>query len=430
MSRDINRSRIIDKNWQKLFDKYSILDKIRSNGFFKITSKEINEFKEARLMTKFDHRDNLPDLFYENKLSILPITRGNYIIGQFEAYKEINYNTKIDTKKIEFPSWIETVDYTNLYSEASVISCAFASGILQDVMEDNCILPTVNGRMSTQEFNFKIKSSIDSQFKNIFVKNSQCEIDGGYEGINKLMILEAKNCSAKDFLVRQLYYPYRLWSGKVTKEVVPVFLTYSNNIFSFFVYKFVDPLKYNSLTLVKQKNYVIDEANISNEDIQEVFNKVILAKEPDCPFPQANSIERVIDLMGALTIKSLSIDEITTLYSFNQRQAQYYSRAGIYLGLITDKNRGTASLTQLGKAIMKQRTKQKYLSIVERILQHKIFYETLKLYFKKCAPPTTEETYNIMKNNFVKDVNSAKTLKRRAGSVNRWIQWILNLSTE
>ncbi|SUA50448.1 Uncharacterised protein [Oligella ureolytica] len=50
----------LDQNWEKIFLKYKILDEIKKNGFFEITSKEINEFREARLMTKFDHRSQLP----------------------------------------------------------------------------------------------------------------------------------------------------------------------------------------------------------------------------------------------------------------------------------------------------------------------------------------------------------------------------------
>ncbi|EGP5438708.1 transcriptional regulator, partial [Enterococcus faecium] len=44
-----------DEAWEKLFDKYDILNEIDRNEIFSIRSKQINEFREARLMTKFDH---------------------------------------------------------------------------------------------------------------------------------------------------------------------------------------------------------------------------------------------------------------------------------------------------------------------------------------------------------------------------------------
>ena len=59
-----------DLAWDKLFDKYDILTEIDRKGYFEISSVQINEFREARLATKFDHKINLPKLFKENYLSI------------------------------------------------------------------------------------------------------------------------------------------------------------------------------------------------------------------------------------------------------------------------------------------------------------------------------------------------------------------------
>jgi len=78
-----------DIAWERIFKKYRILEKIKKNGAFEITSGQINEFREARLMTKFDHRKNLPKIFEENNLSTLPITRGSYLIAQFKAYHRL-----------------------------------------------------------------------------------------------------------------------------------------------------------------------------------------------------------------------------------------------------------------------------------------------------------------------------------------------------
>lgn len=72
MSLDLTKN---DMAWEKLFNKYNILKSIESSGSFLITAAQINEFREARLMTKFDQRINLPKLFSQNQLAILPITR-------------------------------------------------------------------------------------------------------------------------------------------------------------------------------------------------------------------------------------------------------------------------------------------------------------------------------------------------------------------
>lgn len=49
--------------WKKLFEKYKIADKIIQDGHFIINSNVINDFRQARLMTKFDYRSQLPDIF-------------------------------------------------------------------------------------------------------------------------------------------------------------------------------------------------------------------------------------------------------------------------------------------------------------------------------------------------------------------------------
>lgn len=65
-----------DTAWEKLFDKYQILDRVDRDGQFQISASQIKEFREPRLMTKFDHRVNLPAIFRKHNLAILPVTRG------------------------------------------------------------------------------------------------------------------------------------------------------------------------------------------------------------------------------------------------------------------------------------------------------------------------------------------------------------------
>ena len=70
-----------NKAWNDLFEKFNIINAIETNGFFEITADQIKESgREPRLMTKFDSSENLPSIFAENNLAILPIKRGSYII--------------------------------------------------------------------------------------------------------------------------------------------------------------------------------------------------------------------------------------------------------------------------------------------------------------------------------------------------------------
>ena len=255
-----------DIAWEKLFAKYNILSEIEDKGFFQITAMAINEFREARLATKFDHKRNLPELFKNNRLSILPITRGSYIISSFEAYKNLNeINTEII--KMPFPEYIESIDYENITSEAIAINCAFVSGILLDFLETDKLFPTVSGRMGSDEFSFYINNLNMNKEIEVMVSNSQIEVDGGYEGEDSLALIEAKNSISDDFLIRQLYYPFRLWDSRIKKTIRPIFMVYSNGIFTLYEYNFQEPYNYNSLILLKQKNYTLEQDFISLDEI-------------------------------------------------------------------------------------------------------------------------------------------------------------------
>ena len=43
--------------WKLIFKELNILEEINANGCFVITSNQINDYREARLMTKFDNSD-------------------------------------------------------------------------------------------------------------------------------------------------------------------------------------------------------------------------------------------------------------------------------------------------------------------------------------------------------------------------------------
>lgn len=418
-----------DLAWEKLFDKYNIISKINDEGFFKITSKQINEFREARLATKFDHKINLPELFRENHLSILPITRGSYIISSFEAYKEFNeINTEIT--KISFPKYIESIDYENITSEAIAINCAFVSGILSDFLQEDRLFPTVSGRMSSNEFSFYINNSNINKDVKVRVLNSQVEIDGGYEGKSSLALIEAKNSISDDFLIRQLYYPFRLWNDKITKTIKPIFMVYSNGIFTLYEYEFQEPNNYNSLVLIKQKNYTLKQDDIKLDDIKSILNRVSVIQEPKIQFPQADSMKRIINLFELLYNNEMTKDEITTTYDFDSRQTNYYTDAGRYLGII-DKRKEDKEiiyfLTDKGKELFKKNLKMRQLEFIELILKHNVFNKTLKEYFKIGKMPSKKCIVKIMKESNLYKIKSESTFYRRAQTVSSWITWILNL---
>ncbi len=422
-----------DLAWEKIFEKHKILDKILNDGHIEITATKINEFREARLMTKFDHKSQLPKLFADNKLSILPTSRGGYVIGEFETFCDFNTDD-IEVSPIEFPTFLESLDYRDITSEATAINCAFVSKILHNFTEEENLLPTVSGRMSSSSFNFGINSP--KGLFNVNVGNSQVEIDGGYEGDNSLNLIEAKNYISDDFLVRQLYYPFKLWSGKIQKQVRPIFLTYSNGVFHLREYAFSNVNHYNSLVLVRHRKYVVQEGSFNLEALAQIIDTTKTVKEPEIPFPQADSFERVINLCELLKQKEfISKEDITQNYDFDGRQTDYYSNAGKYLGLIEigrDPLTGQTGcfLTTKGKQVFNLNLIDRQKEFVKQIVLHKAFKETLKLYLDNGEMPEKGIIVEIMKRSKLHNVNSDTTYFRRASTIVGWTNWIINQTEE
>lgn len=417
-----------DAAWHLLFEKYDILRHIEQDGSFQISAMQIKEYREPRFMAKFDHTINLPKLFKQNKLSILPITRGDYIISHFDAYHKFEPVSN-EVTRISLPFYIQSLNVDYITSESIALNCAYVSGILADFLEDEQLVPTVCGRMGSGIFDFKIRDVHYRNNRTVKVHNSQIEIDAGYEGLQKLALIEAKRDLSDDFLVRQLYYPFRTWSDRVNKAVKPIFLVYSNGIFHLYEYQFVNPIEYSSLMLVKQKNYTVDEdMTITTEEIEQLLDAVQVTKEPEIAFPQADSFDRVINLCELLQEHPMTREEITINYAFNVRQTNYYTDSARYLGLV-DKQRNddiTFSLTSKGKSILHLGYKQRQLAFCKAILSHKVFADSLKLWFKQ-GEINNHDIVVIMKQNNLYNIESESTYIRRSSTIKGWLEWIIGL---
>lgn len=419
-----------DTAWEKLFDKYQILDRVDRDGQFQISASQIKEFREPRLMTKFDHRVNLPAIFRKHNLAILPVTRGDYVISSFSAYQDFEA-PEAEVQRISIPAHLQSLMPKFLVSEAIALNCANACGILSDFLEDEALVPTVSGRMSSGGFAFRIDTALGP--KTVSVDHAQIEIDAAYEGLYCLSLFEAKRDLSDDFLIRQLYYPFRVWSGRVTKPVKTVFLIFSNGVFYLYQYQFEEPGYYNSLRLVKQKNYVI-ATQITRSDIERLLRTVPQVPEPEVSFPQANSMSRIVNLMELLYERPMTRQEITSEYAFDERQTNYYTDAGRYLELI-DKGRDETGgilfrLSPQGRRMMGLEYRERQLAIAAQILKHRVFHQTLKLHLESGEMPDTQQVVRIMKQSHLYHVEAESTYVRRSSTVTGWINWILGTIEE
>lgn len=416
----------VSQLWEDIFLNYSILKEIEKNGFFKITADQIRIYKEPRLMAKFDFYKQLPKVFKENNLGILPIRNGEYIIGNFNLFQNLsntNYEN-IEITKVQLPSFIETINPDSIYSESNALNVALLSGMLENTFEEKFV-ETIQGKMRTNNFKFNISSN-DDICNSVEVNGVAIEIDGGYESENKIVLIEAKNSMPNDFVIRQLYYPYRHWKDKVKKEIIPVFFAYDNGVYNLFVYDFKDINNYNSLELKTIKRYMVT-SKTSEEIKQEIFeNNNLIAELPQniVPFPQADSFLKVLGTLELINSGVNTAFMIANEFEFEPRQGKYYIDALRYLNLVEKSNKhGEYILTTEGYNVINLEFKLKNSKIIKQILTHKPFYETYKYYLKNGYLPN-KEYIKVLLRNTIPEL-SDETINRRSSTIKSWVQWII-----
>ena len=248
-----------NNSWQKIFDDNRILENDFSKQPFYLSAKDIKKSvqdfkntseKEVRILCKMDTRESVPEIMKKNGLILLPVKNKFYVIVKGEGYVDIPniegeaeiYNTKLDFD-------LDTTKIGN--SEMQHLDFAYASSLIRTFMEDPSLVLTIRGRKYTPEFTYKVGNNT------VETKGVQTEIDAGYEGKNKVVLVEAKNSSTKNTIIRQLYYPYRQWSEHTKKKVCLLFFEKRVDEYLVWQYEFTDKNSYDSIKLVKSKKYKI-----------------------------------------------------------------------------------------------------------------------------------------------------------------------------
>ncbi|WP_300747888.1 hypothetical protein [uncultured Brachyspira sp.] len=249
-----------NNSWKAIFDKYNIYEHNFDNEPFYITNKMIKDAtkhfnstseKEVRILCKQDHRKSRPDIFIKKGLFLLPVKNGKYVIIKGEGYIDI---PDITSKTFKYESKLEfDLDTSKIgNSEMQHLDFAYASSIIRTFTEDNTLVLTIRGKKYTPKFSFYVEKTL------IEVESVQTEVDAGYEGRNNVVLIEAKNSTTKDTIIRQLYYPYRQWSEYTSKNVRTLFFEKRYNEYLIWEFKFKDINSYNSIYLYKKAKYSID----------------------------------------------------------------------------------------------------------------------------------------------------------------------------
>ncbi|MBQ2753198.1 MAG: hypothetical protein IJF29_03645 [Firmicutes bacterium] len=204
------------------------------------------------MLCKQDTRESRPQVFKDNGLFLLPKKNGSYYIVRGEGYIDIpEITTEVENYKSKLDFKLESSMVGD--SEMQHLDLAYASSLVRTFMEDDSLLLTIRGRKYTPSFTFNVGE------QELCVESVQTEVDAGYEGRDKIVLIEAKNSNVSNTIIRQLYYPYRQWKQQTTKEVYLLFFDREKNsdIYNIWQFMFKNEKDYNSIEMVKSGRYKI-----------------------------------------------------------------------------------------------------------------------------------------------------------------------------
>jgi hypothetical protein len=404
--------------WKLLFEKLQIQKHLDEVGEFALTAKQINSLTgvQARNMTKWDSRDARPEVLKNANVTILSTSRSGYVLLKGDGYFDL---PNIEPSVYHSPKRLEP--YTTLpwrdklTKESLAIDIASVSSMLETFTQEDSLALTIRGRGGSSVFDFNFKGLLKQH--RVSVDRSQIEVDSGYEG-NKVWLLEAKIGEPVDFLVRQLYYPWRLWKTLTRKEVIPVFLTYSNRSFGFFKYRFENEDDYQSIKLIERRWFTFD-APQAMPSMAELFEQTRAAVPATDVFPQADTLPTIITSVELFAGEINSAIDLAEHWNFDERQGQYYTTAVLWLGLI-ERDHGKIFITQLGLEFVRADRARRFKILFQAVAATPVFRE----FIRRKLDGKTFSLEEIVEEILVKGYADGSTPRRRAQTVIAWLNWL------
>lgn len=377
---------------------------------------------EARIACKIDSSSDLPQVLSSRGLFPLPVRNGAYVLVRGNGFHEFE---PIDGPPVKYESKVEFDLATKSgLGESVYVHYAYNSGLLSKFTRIDTLFKTNEGRFYAKDFAFRVGSLGPIQ-----QKSTQIQVDGLFESKDCIIIVEAKTRNMPDFIIRQLYYPYRHWSLATNKNVDTIFLglDLDTGLYNFWQYHFKVPDDYGSIEVVRKERYLIVERPWSEEDLTR------LASDPQIRYvPQADKVDRIIRIPFLVSGGVQDADALARSMSFTRRQASYYSEATEALGLIerrrTDRPAYLFELTRLGEDFVASRPDVRNRILAEQIMKlptmRSVFDHLMSLSvssFPSRASMSVDEVANVIRG---ESHLTGSTPRRRAATVLSWFQWI------
>lgn len=403
---------------------------LERDGIFQVTADELKRFggREPRLMAKIDTLAERPAALAERGLALFPIRNGRYVLFPDPAGKSF-YRFEGDAGSAPGPARIhrsrvdleayDTFPRGREASESQALDFAHIAGLLGAFCGDEGMRLTLRGRFFSGDFGFVTPV----RGLRVDVGGVQIEVDAGYEG-EGIVLVEAKRGRREDFHIRQLWYPWLHWRARTRKRVKPVFFAYSNG--QYFLTEFAFGEGFGELAPVRTRAFLIDESPVAELDLNRLLSERPAEAEPDGPFPQANDLDKVIDLVQiAAEGVVVSKEDIAGTFDFEERQGDYYGNAACYLGLL-GRGEGGYRATDAGRAFARLRTRsERTTALVGRLLSVPSLRQVFELLVSR-----EYRAEKIASGEIAAIIErctglAGSTPARRASTVRAWLTWVM-----
>lgn len=408
----------MNQAWGNLFEELDIRVRLETTGQVNLTAEQIRRYsgKEPRIMSKWDSREARPEVLRRAGVTILPTSRQGYVLLKGDGYLNLPLSEPAIHHSPEKLERFTTLPWREeLTRESLAIDVAAISSMLKQFTGERDFALTIRGRSGTPEFSFDFQGT--GRVHRITVDRAQIEVDAGFEG-DCVWLIEAKIGEPEDFLVRQLFYPWRLWQTLTRKLVVPVFLTYTNKTFGLFRYGFGSAENYHSITLVEKRWFTLDEpegvASLSN-----LFAQTRAATPDINIFPQADTLGSVIAAVELYAHEINTVAQLADRWSFDLRQGHYYADAAEWLGLL--KRTGSRrQLTAQGMEFVAANRWRRFKILFQAVAATPVFRECIRRRLDS-RPANIGEIGEMI---LVADYGNRTTANRRAQTVLAWLDWL------
>jgi hypothetical protein len=410
-----------EEAWEKL-----VREKVDTSvDLVSLTKKDIEATtgNELRLMAKVDFSADLPKALRRHGYFILPVKNGEYVLVRGNGYHVLEKLPEPPTvfrPQLDFE--LETLGVGD--SEAQHLDYSFNVGLIERFAGTPGLRQTIRNRKRMPTINFFVGKVGPIQVK----AGVQVEVDLGCEGRNDVILIEAKNGEPRDFIVRQLFYPYRKWQLEVPKKKTrPLFFcsreVANKRLYQFWEYEFTDNGQYQSLRLKNGESFLVepDKKRLTVEELLRVHVDG-RTRSQIWDVPQADTFKRVAEIPLLVAQGINTSNKVAAHYHFDSRQSSYYRQAAEFLGLVCQEKDFSYVLTDLGKEYVNLPADERRQLLAGLLAHFPPMRAALELSAKTCGQGIGKREIAALLKRHSKI--SSSTPARRASTILAWLHWL------